>query len=179
MRSLLSPDDSPPLDATSFKRIQAIIGDLLYYGRAVDNKLIVALSDLASTQAAATKLYGTKQQFTHSPDARRPLDATGVKRIQAIIGALLYYGRALEKNLLVALIDLASTQAAATELTKTDLSQLIDYLSIYPNDGILYRSSAMILSAHSNAAYLNIPHARSRVSAHIMLSKKTPVPSLN
>ena len=34
-------------------------------------------------------IYGAKQQFTHSPDASPPLDATGVKRIQAIIGDLL------------------------------------------------------------------------------------------
>ena len=36
-------------------------------------------------------IYGAKQQFTHSPDTSPPLDAAGVKRIQAIIGALLYY----------------------------------------------------------------------------------------
>ena len=86
-----------------------------------------------------------------------PLDASGVKRIQAIIGALLYYGRAVDNKLLVALSDLASTQASATDLTKTDLIQLLDYLATYPDDGILYRSSAMILSAHSDAAYLNVP----------------------
>ena len=108
-----------------------------------------------------------------------PLDATGVKRIQDIIGALLYYGNAVDNKLLVALGDLASTQAAATELTKTDLGQLLDYLSTYPDDGILYRSSAMILSAHSDAAYLNVPRARSLACAHIMLSENTPVPSLN
>ena len=37
----------------------------------------------------------------------------------------------------------------------------------------------MILSAHSNATYLNVPRARSRSGAHIMLSENTPVPSLN
>ena len=73
----------------------------------------------------------------------------------------------------------SASQAAATKLTKTDLSQLLDYLSTYANDGILCRSSAMIFSAHSNAAYLNISRACSRASAHIMLSKNTPVPSLN
>ena len=37
----------------------------------------------------------------------------------------------------------------------------------------------MILSAHSDAAYLNVYRARSRTGAHIMLFKNTPVPSLN
>ena len=66
-----------------------------------------------------------------------PLNDTGVKGVQAIIGALVYYGRAVDNNLLVALSDLASTQATATDITKTDLSQLLDYLSTYPGDGIL------------------------------------------
>ena len=37
----------------------------------------------------------------------------------------------------------------------------------------------MILSAHSDAVYLNVPRAHSRADAHIMLSENTPVPSLN
>ena len=37
----------------------------------------------------------------------------------------------------------------------------------------------MILSAHSDAAYLNVPRARSHSGAHIMLSENTLVPSLN
>ena len=37
----------------------------------------------------------------------------------------------------------------------------------------------MILSTHSDAAYLNVSRACSRAGAHIMLSENTPVPSLN
>ena len=37
----------------------------------------------------------------------------------------------------------------------------------------------MILSAHSDAAYLNAPRVRSRSGAHIMLSENTPVTSFN
>eukprot|EP00804_Cyclotella_cryptica_P007026 CCRYP_007142-RA/>CCRYP_007142-RA protein AED:0.41 eAED:0.40 QI:0/0/0/0.5/1/1/2/0/156 len=37
----------------------------------------------------------------------------------------------------------------------------------------------MILSAHSDAAYLNASKARNRAGAHIMLSEDTPVPSYN
>ena len=104
-------------------------------------------------------IYGAKQQFAHSPDAIPKHNDTGVKRVQAIVGALLYYGRAVYNKLIISLSDLGSTQAAATELTKTDISQLLDYLSTYPDDSILYRSSDMILSAHSDAAYLNVPRA--------------------
>ena len=102
----------------------------------------------------ATINYGAKQQFANSPDASPKLDDTGIKRIQAVVGTLLYYGRVVDNKLLVALSELRSTQAAATKLTKADLSQLLDYLSTYPDDGILYRSSSIILAAHSDAAYL-------------------------
>ena len=37
----------------------------------------------------------------------------------------------------------------------------------------------MILSAHSDAPYLNVPRDCSRAGAHIMLSENTPVPSIN
>ena len=81
------------------------------------------------------------------PDASPKLDDTGIKQVQAIVGDLLYYGHALDKKILVTLSKLGSTQAAATKITRTNLSQLLDYLSTYPDDGIFYRSSAMILSA--------------------------------
>ena len=42
------------LDAPRKLRVQEIIGSLLYYARAVDNKLLVALSAIASRQALAT-----------------------------------------------------------------------------------------------------------------------------
>ena len=54
--------------------------------------------------------------------------------------------------------------------------QLLDYLVTYPDDGITYRASDMILSGHSDTAYLNVSQARSRVVSHIMLSEDVPVP---
>ena len=39
-------DTSPPLDALSIKHIQGIIGGVLYYARAVPNKLLHALSEI-------------------------------------------------------------------------------------------------------------------------------------
>ena len=124
-------------------------------------------------------IYGAKHKSANSPDASPKLDNTSIKQVQTIVGTLLYCGHAVDNKFLVTLRELGSTQAAATKLTKTDLSQLLDYLSTYPDDGILYRSSAMILSAHSDAAYLNVSCACSRAGAHSMLSENTPVPYLN
>ena len=37
-------DDSPPLDAAGIKKVQGIVGSILYYARAVDNKLLCTVS---------------------------------------------------------------------------------------------------------------------------------------
>ena len=51
----------------------------------------------------APVIYGAKQQFANLPDASPKIDNTGIKRVQAIVGALLYYGHAVDNKLLVAL----------------------------------------------------------------------------
>ena len=48
-------DTSPSLDDKGIKRVQIIVDVLLYVGRAVKNKLIVALSATGSQKAAATE----------------------------------------------------------------------------------------------------------------------------
>ena len=48
-------DDSAPLDEAGILRVQSIVGALLFYGCAVDNKLLVALSELGQQQASATE----------------------------------------------------------------------------------------------------------------------------
>ena len=49
----------------------------------------------------------------------------------------------------------------------------------YPNDGILFRKSDMILAAHADAGFLNESRARIRAGAHIFLSENEPKPKLN
>ncbi len=95
------------------------------------------------------------------------------------MGTLLYYARAVDNKLLHALSEIGTQQATATDATNTRLNHLLDYCATYPNDGILYRASDMIIAAHSDAAYLNASKASSRAGAHIMLSDNNPVPSFN
>ena len=47
----IAPDESPKLDATNVKLIQQVMVVCLYYGRAVDDTILPALSALASEQA--------------------------------------------------------------------------------------------------------------------------------
>ena len=54
-QQLVQPTDkSPPLNEKGIKRIQGIVVTLLYVGRAVNNKLLLELSEIGAQQAAAT-----------------------------------------------------------------------------------------------------------------------------
>ena len=49
------PDNNLPLNAAGILRVQTIVGAILFYACAVDNKLLVALSALGQQQALSTK----------------------------------------------------------------------------------------------------------------------------
>ena len=93
--------------------------------------------------------YGSTQQLLQPNDDIPPLNDKGIKIVQGIVGALLYIGRAVNNKLLVALSSIGDQQAAATEETKDAIENLLDYVATYPDDGILFRKSDMILSAHA------------------------------
>ena len=85
----------------------------------------------------------------------------------------------MNNKLLVALSAIGSQQASATESTNDDIHQLLDYCATCPDDGILYRSSYMILAAHSDAGFANETKSRSRAVAHIFLSENDSIPRWN
>ena len=123
--------------------------------------------------------YGETKQLVQPTDTSLLLNEKGIKIIQGIVGTLLYVGRAINNKLLVALSAIGSQQTATTQDTAAAIEQLLDYVSTYPNDGILFRKSDMILAAHADAGFLNEPRARSRAGAHIILSENEPKPKLN
>ena len=114
--------------------------------------------------------YGSKVQHAHEEDTSTPLDPSGIRRVQRIMGALLCIGRAVNNKLLVALSAIGSQQSPETESTNDAIHQLLEYCATYPDDGILYRSRNMILAAHSDAGFVNQTKSRSQAGAHIFLS---------
>ena len=59
--------------------------------------------------------YGNKEQLVPEEDTSSPLDSQGTKRVQGIVGALLYYARAVDNKLLVGLSAIGAQQASATQ----------------------------------------------------------------
>ena len=112
-------------------------------------------------------------------DTSPPKNKKGIKRIQDIVGALIYVGREVNNKLLVELSAIGDQQSAATEDTAAGIEQILDYVATYLNDGILFKKSDMILAAHKDAGFLNECRARSRAGAHIFISENEPKPKLN
>jgi hypothetical protein len=85
----------------------------------------------------------------------------------------------VDNRLLVALSTIAANQSCATVATEQAVHLLLDYVATYPLDGIVYRSSDMILCAHADAGFLNKTNSHSRAGAHIYLSENDPFPRFN
>jgi hypothetical protein len=124
-------------------------------------------------------IFGQTTQLTHVDPYSPPLSTEGVKRIQGIVGALLYYARAVDNKLLATLSTLSSQQATAPEATNVAMNQLLDYLTTYPDDGTTYRTSDMILCTHANAGFHIKSKGPSQAGAHIFISKNNPFPKHN
>ena len=99
--------------------------------------------------------YGVKQQIVQPADTIPSLDDKGINRVQGIVGALIYAGRAVSKKLLVALSEIGAQQAEATKETSDAIEQLLDYVATHPDDGILFRKSDMILVAYTDTGFIN------------------------
>ena len=123
----------------------------------------------------AQPMYGAKQQFAVT-DKSPALDEEGKKRIQEIVGTLLYYARAIDSTLLPALNTIAAQQAQATQNTVKAVEKLLNYCASHPTGMIRYYASDMVLWVDSDASYLTAPKARSRAAGfHYLSSRPTAI----
>ena len=101
-----------------------------------------------------------------------PLDEKGVKRVQNIVGTLLYYSRAVDPTLAPALSAIAAKQATATTTTMDACRQLLDYCATHPAAVLRYKASDMQLAIHADASYLSEHKARSRAAGHFYMANE-------
>jgi hypothetical protein len=96
--------------------------------------------------------YGQHVQLIPPADITEPLDAAGTTRLQEIIGVLLYYGRAIDNTILVALGSLAVAQTMGTLATTKAAIHLLNYAASYPNATARFHASEMCIHVHSDAS---------------------------
>jgi hypothetical protein len=109
-----------------------------------------------------TPVYGAKTQYA-TKDETPPLTSQQCLTIQNVTGSVLHYARAVVSTVLMPLNDTATEQTKATEKTQAATNQMLDYLATHPDATIRYHASDKILHIHSDASYLSVSNARSRL----------------
>ena len=117
-------------------------------------------------------VYGSKVQYAPTDDTPL-LGPNDTQLVQSINGTMLFYGRAVEPTILPACNEISTQQAKPTKTTMEACRMLLDYAATYPGAKIRYHASDMILYTSSDAAYLVLPNAKSRVAGHYYLSNRT------
>jgi hypothetical protein len=113
--------------------------------------------------------YGAKVQFVAPADTSAPLTESQKLKLQQVIDSLIYYSRAFDPTILVALITMASAQAKDTAATAEAINQFLEYCTTHPDAEVRYHPSDMVLQVSSNAYYLSEPEVRSRTGGHFYL----------
>jgi hypothetical protein len=120
-----------------------------------------------------TPSYGAKTQYA-TKDETPPLTAQQCLTIQKVTGSILYYARAVDPTVLMPLNDIATEQTKEKEKTHATTNQMLDYVATHPDATIRYHASDMILNIHSDASYLSVSNARSRLGGLFFLGNKSP-----
>eukprot|EP00957_Ditylum_brightwellii_P139126 10604833-Ditylum_brightwellii.AAC.1 len=89
--------------------------------------------------------YGRKHQYAKPADKSPKLNLKGQRLVQ-------------------------STQSEPTENTKKEAEWLMDFLAIHPNAKLCFFAGTMKLMVDSDATYLVLPRAKSRIAGHFYLA---------
>lgn len=122
--------------------------------------------------------YGASTQLADIDDTP-PLTGAETKRVQEIIGCLLFYARAIDYTMLTAVNAIASQQSKATQRLLPDVDRLLAYAAAYPNNELVFAACDMILFIQSDASYLSRANARSVVGGIFYLGNAERPTNIN
>ncbi len=118
------------------------------------------------------KQFGSKAQGPLPGNDSKLLDERHKKCVQNIVGSILYYARAVNMTVLMALSTFAMSQAKPTKNTMGRCVQLLDYLATNADAKIHFYASGMIMNIHLDASYLSESKARTRACGHFFMGWK-------
>ena len=116
------------------------------------------------------------RQYAQQPDDSPLLDKAGTKYVQQVVGVFLYYARALDSTMLPALNQIGAQQAQPTQIIMLKIQRLMDYANTYQHAYVRFYASDMQLLVDSDAAYLVLPKARSRIAGYFRLANTPSSP---
>jgi hypothetical protein len=117
-------------------------------------------------------VYGQKSPQLTSVDASPRLPPEDITELQAIIGTLLYYARAVDPSLLPIANELASKQAQPTTAVMHAANRALSYCAGRPDMATTFHACDMILIVYVDASYLSRSNARSVVGCIFFLGNK-------
>ena len=110
--------------------------------------------------------------MTHPTDNSAKLSPRAIKHLQQIVGTFLFYSRAVNPTMLMALSIIATEQTQGTNTTKEKAEHFLKYAASHPDATIKYYKSDMVLKIHSDASYLSEHQGRSRAGGHFYLGNQ-------
>ena len=115
--------------------------------------------------------YSNKSpQAATAMDTSPYLDPKSTRWVQSVVGTFLYYARCVDPTISTAINDISMSQSQPTVSTRKQCTRLMDYVATYPDAYIRYKASKMILSVDSDASYLVLPKACSRIAGFFQLT---------
>ncbi len=130
---------------------------------------VIAKRNQMCPYALAPKQFGTEAQAPFPTNDSPRLDKAGIRRLPRIMDSILYYARAVDMTLSMALSTIASKQIKASEKTLEKCTQLFDYLAMHSDAKIRYYTSDMVMNIHYDASYLLKANAPSRTCGHFFM----------
>jgi hypothetical protein len=126
--------------------------------------------------------YGAKIQYAKEEAIKATLGKEDKLFIQQVLSTFLYYARAVDSTMIVALSSIATEQAAPTKETMDKVEQFLDYAASQEDAILTFHASDMVLACHSDVSYLSESKARSRAGGHFScrttsISPPTTAPS--
>ena len=123
--------------------------------------------------------YGSHTQYATTDDSAI-LSPSEKSYVQAVVGSLLYYARAVDPSMLPAVTAIASAQAHPTINVLAQAHRLLAYSTTFPDNSIVYHKSDMILRVQSDASYLSRSQSRSVAGGlAYLVDADSPVSKLN
>ena len=118
-------------------------------------------------------------QAATAMDTSPYLDKKDTRWTQSVVGTFLYYARCVDPTISTAINDISMSQSQPTTTTRQQCNRLMDYVATYPDAYIRYHASNLILSVDSDASYLVLPKARSRIAGFFQLTDAKDSPNRN
>ena len=125
----------------------------------------------------APKYESTALQLEHPEDDYLELNPEEAKKVQQSVGTFLYYTRAVDPTMLVALNTISSQQSKSTQETAKKLVQILNYAATYPDAITRYHDSRMTLHMHSDASFLSALGAKIRAGGYHYLIETSSDPN--